>query len=448
MAVTIKSVAVSSPAYKKGIRDGDVLVSVNGHAINDVLDYRFRITESRVRVVFTRGGEERVAEIKKPVYDDIGLEFETFLMDSKMRCRNKCIFCFIDQNPPGMRDSIYFKDDDTRLSFFMGNYVTLTNVDYGELERLIEMKISPINVSVHSTDPELRVKLLGNRFAGDILEKIKFLADSGKVRMNCQIVSCRNVNDGEALEKTVNDLAAFYPRVESIAVVPAGLTKWRDGLYPLEAYDESSARGVTEITERLGDGFLKTLGTRLVYASDEFYIIANKPLPPYEFYEDFDQLDNGVGLIRSAERDIKDELEFVSEDAGEKAGKKDLKYVLITGKASEEFMRGVAADVCKVFKNVRISVVGAVNRFFGETVTVAGLLTGSDYIGAFEDFREAFEGSDGVMIPAVSLRSERDLFLDGMSPEELSEKIGLPVYPIENGADIVSFVRQAVENQE
>jgi len=438
MSVRISSVTPLSAAAKKGILQGDILVSVNGHPIKDVLDYRFRITETKVEIAVLREGEELRFLIRKPMYDDIGLEFDTFLMDEKMSCRNKCVFCFIDQNPPGMRETVYFKDDDTRLSFLMGNYVTLTNVDTEELKRLKEMKISPVNISVHATDPELRKMMLNNRFAGDILDKISFLAEGGSIKMNCQIVVCRGLNDGEQLERTIRDLGAFYPHIESIAVVPSGLTKWRDGLYPLKPFDRESAKEVIDITERLSQGFLDEYGTRLVYASDEFYILAERTLPEEDFYEGFPQLDNGVGLIRSDEADIGAELEFTDEEElNEKR-----RYLLITGKAAESFMKETAEKVSKKFPNITIDVIGAVNRFFGETVTVAGLLTGSDLMGAARENEELLGKADAVIIPAVSLRSERDLFLDGKSPEWLSESLGKPVITSENGAGFIDALRE------
>lgn len=437
MSVKITSVTHGSPAAKKGIKDGDILISVNGYEINDVLDYRFRITETKLAIVIERNGEKLEINLKKPMYDDIGLEFATFLMDEKKSCRNKCVFCFIDQNPPGMRETIYFKDDDTRLSFLMGNYVTLTNVGFDELERLVEMKISPINISVHTTSPELRVKMLGNRFAGDILEKMSFLAESDSVKMNCQIVTCRGLNDGKELEKTIKDLSDFYPHVESIAVVPSGLTRWRDGLYPLEPFDKESAGNVIDITERLGNELLKEKGTRLVYASDEFYILAERTLPDEEFYEEFSQLDNGVGLIRSDEAEIAAELEYTDED--ELPEKR--RYMLITGKAAESFMKDTAEKIHKKFPGITIDVIGAENKFFGDTVTVAGLLTGTDFLAAVKENEEILKLSDAVIIPAVSLRSERDLFLDGNSPEWLSEMIGKPVITAENGAGLIEAIR-------
>ncbi len=437
MSVKITSVMCGSPAAKKGIKSGDILISVNGYEINDILDYRFRITETKLELLIDRDGEKLNIALKKPMYDDIGLEFATFLMDEKKSCRNKCVFCFIDQNPPGMRETIYFKDDDTRLSFLMGNYVTLTNVDFNELSRLVEMKISPINISVHTTSPELRVKMLGNRFAGDILEKMSFLAKSESVKMNCQIVVCRSLNDGEELEKTIKDLAGFYPHVESIAVVPSGLTKWRDGLYPLEPFDKESAGNVIDITEKLGEELLCEKGTRLVYASDEFYILAERTLPDEEFYEEFSQLDNGVGLIRSDEADIRAELDFTYEDEMPK----NRRYMLITGKAAESFMKETAEKIHKKFPGIIIDVVGAENKFFGDTVTVAGLLTGTDFLAAAKENEEILNKADAVIIPAVSLRSERDLFLDGNSPKWLSEQIGKPVITAENGAGIIEALK-------
>ncbi|MEA4831435.1 hypothetical protein SDC9_92168 [bioreactor metagenome] len=435
--VKITGVDKPSSAQKAGISVGDELVSINGYEINDILDYRFRITERKLKIIYIRregdGGssQELCAEIRKPEYDDIGLSFETFLMDEKRSCHNKCIFCFIDQNPMGMRDTVYFKDDDTRLSFLMGNYVTLTNADMKELSRIIEMHISPVNVSVHTTDPELRKMMLSNRFAGDILEKLKFLA-AGGIALNCQIVLCCGINDDEHLKKTLYDLETLCPSLNSIAVVPAGLTKHRQKLFELKDFDRDSARRQIELIDGAAKEFKLRHETRLVYAADELYIKAGLALPDEDYYEGYPQLENGVGLIMSASCEIGAALESASVNIPYKTMRR---VKLVTGKAAFDFMRSTAVLLEKEFHGLKIDIICAENRFFGEKVTVAGLLTGGDILYAL--LQSGTEGYDAVFFPAVALRSERDKFLDEMTPGEISEKLGVPLIAVENGADIV-----------
>ncbi|MDD6312453.1 MAG: DUF512 domain-containing protein [Firmicutes bacterium] len=437
--VEITAVDPGSVAEKAGITAGEKLISINGNEIIDVLDYRFYITEKTVVMKLLRDGAEREVKLKKPQYDDVGLEFSSFLMDEKRSCRNKCIFCFIDQNPHGMRESIYFKDDDTRLSFLMGNYVTLTNTSFEELDRIIKMHISPVNVSVHTTNPELRVKMLGNRFAGDIMEKLKYLANGG-ISLNCQIVLCKGVNDGDELVATVKELAALCPAVESIAVVPAGLTRHRKGLFPLISFTPEETAGVIRDIEKLQQEFLNRFDTRLVFAADEMYIRAGLELPSAEDYEGFPQLDNGIGLIRSMEDDVSALLEDLS---AETEGRR-IRVTLATGKAAEEFMRSTCARICSVLTRIDCTVVGVENEFFGPEVTVAGLLTGSDYYEALKNM----DLGDALLIPAVSLRHERDKFLDDVTVESLSEKLGINIIPVEEGADIVyRFLGLLKDNQ-
>jgi putative radical SAM enzyme (TIGR03279 family) len=276
--VLIKNVGKNTPADKAGVKNGDELISINDNEICDVLDYQFYATEEILELKLKRNGEEICLRVEKEMYDDLGLDFETYLMDKKRRCKNGCIFCFIDQNPKGMRETIYFKDDDERLSFLQGNYITLTNLEERDLDRIIKMHISPINVSVHTTDPELRVRMMKNKNAGKVLELMKKL-QSGGVMMNAQIVLCRGYNDGEALQKTLLDLRELFPQVQSVAVVPSGITNHRDGLEKLVPFDKESCRETLELINTLGDENLKTLGHRIFFASDEFYLGAELPLP-------------------------------------------------------------------------------------------------------------------------------------------------------------------------
>ena len=305
MAVTISGIEPKSRAQRAGIQPGDVLISINGHEIVDVLDYRFFETERELRLSLTRDGVAYQVELVKPQYAGIGLEFETYLMDEQRSCRNKCIFCFIDQLPKGMRETLYFKDDDDRLSFLFGNYITLTNIDDREVDRILQMHISPINVSVHTMDPGLRCKMMHNRFAGDSLRHLYRLAQGG-IHLNCQIVLCPGINDGPALEDTLEKFWSLGEGLLSVACVPVGLTRYREGLFPLVPYNQQTAGEVLDILERWGDRWKQERGARTVYGSDELYLLAKRPIPPLEFYEDFPQIENGVGMLRN----LQDEFDW------------------------------------------------------------------------------------------------------------------------------------------
>ncbi len=433
--VTVFKVEQGSPAEKAGIREGDHLLSIDSHPIGDVLDYRFFITEESILLTFLRNNSTFDVRIKKERYSDIGLEFETFLMDKKRHCANRCIFCFIDQNPCGMRETVYFKDDDTRLSFLMGNYVTLTNVKDEELQRIVSMRLSPVNVSVHTTNGSLRVKMLGNPKADRILDQLQILKDGG-IDINCQIVLCRGINDGPELARTLRDLEQFFPAVQSIAVVPAGLTRHREGLYPLNSYDRESALQVLSTVERFAAEFMEKYDLRMVYAADEFYLTAKKDLPSEAQYDAYPQLDNGVGLIRSAREELLDEISYrVKEGKWARLPKKPLSVTLLTGFAAERFLKEISNVIMGHLPQLNLTVKAVENRFFGNTVTVAGLLCGQDLMAAVQDIR-----ADAVFLPAVSLRHERDLFLDGLSPKQVEEAAGCPVFAVENGIPLLDQI--------
>lgn len=429
--VEIKDVIPHSPAYKSGIRAGDRLISINSHPIRDVLDYRFYMCEKSLTVTLEREGEERSVKIKKGEYDDIGLEFETFLMDKQESCQNKCIFCFIDQNPHGMREGVYFKDDDTRMAFLFGNYVTLTNVKDDELKRLVDMHISPINVSVQATNPELRRKMLNNRFAGKILDQMKLLAEGG-LSLNAQIVLCRGVNDKEELTRSLYDLEALVPALKSISVVPVGLTKHRRGLYPLEPFDKEESSLVIEQVEGIAREFLRKHGSRLVFLSDEFYLKAERPIPTADYYEGYPQLENGVGMIRSMSEDIEGELDFLF-DGEEIPFDTRGRVSIATGVASYDFILNTVEKIKKTWYNIDCRVYKIKNNFYGESVTVSGLLTGGDMIDQLRG-RELF---DTLLIPRNSLRHEGDKFLDDVTLEEMEKALGVRVIPISDGGDLL-----------
>ena len=368
--VEITGVLPHSRAARAGIRAGDVLLEVNSHAIGDVLDYRFRLAEDVVILKLHRGADLLEVRIKKDTYDDIGLEFGTPLMDKKHRCENGCIFCFIDQNPKGMRDTIYFKDDDSRLSFLHGNYITLTNMHDEDIDRIIEMHISPVNVSVHSTNPELRVKMMKNKRAGEVLRYLRRLADAG-IKLRGQIVLCRGINDGEELTRSMTDLAAYYPALDSVSVVPAGLTAHREGLFHLEPFTADECAAVIDQIE----AFNATLEERLFFASDEFYLKCGRPLPDDEYYGEYCQIENGVGMLTSFGTEFDSMMKTLDDD--EKLVQREISVA--TGEAAYDFIAQKIEKLTAVCPNLTCHVYKVKNRFFGGEVTVTGLLTGQDF---------------------------------------------------------------------
>ncbi len=417
MAVVIKSVLQDSIAAKKKIATGDTLISINGREIADVLDYRFYLFESRLTLnLQTAAGKKRTVRIRKSEDDDIGLEFETYLMDSQHTCRNNCIFCFIDQMPPGMRETLYFKDDDSRLSFLFGNYITLTNLSEHEIERILEMHISPINISVHTTNPELRCRMMNNRFAGDSLSLLRRFADAG-IHMECQLVICPEWNDGEELLRSMRDLAALAPAVESVAVVPVGLTKYRDGLTPLRPFTEQESCRILDMVTRFGDEQALKTGNRLIYPADEWYVQANRPIPEEAFYGEMSQLENGVGLVALLRSQFAEAPENREIDSAVGTD-----TVLATGVAAAPILRELVKTASETIENIHACVVAINNDFFGKHITVAGLVTGGD-------LRRQLQGipCERVLIPDCMLRHEGDRFLDDVTPEELAAELGVGV---------------------
>ena len=415
----ILRVTPESPAEKAGILQGDWLLEINGHAIKDVLDYRFYETETFLTVRVHRGPEILDFQVKKEEYEDLGLEFATYLMDEKQSCRNKCVFCFIDQLPQGMRETLYFKDDDSRLSFLQGNYVTLTNMSDEDLSRIVKMHISPVNVSVHTTNPELREKMMHNRFAGRILEQMRFLKKGG-TQMNCQIVLCKGLNDGEELMRSMRDLSALYPAVQSVSIVPAGLTCHRKDLYPLESYTPEECAAIIKQVYDFGEECKKEFGVRLFYAADELYIKAGIPLPGADYYDGYPQIDNGVGMMTSMEEEVDAELEYLCEDYDIALPRR---LSIATGEAAYAYICKLVAKIEKICYNTHIEVYKIENDFFGHSITVAGLICGCD-------LRAQLKGKDlgdRLVLPSVMLRADRDLFLDGVSLTELSETLGVPI---------------------
>ena len=422
MAVDIKSVRKGSLCDRKGVKSAWKLLSIDGEEISDVLDYQFHIkTEKPVLVFRTEKGKTRSIRMKTGGDDDIGLEFETYLMDREHGCANKCIFCFVDQMPPGMRETLYFKDDDSRLSFLFGNYITLTNLSRRDIDRIIKMHISPVNVSVHTMNPELRVRMMKNRFAGESLSALKEFAEAG-ITLNTQLVLCPGINDGAELEYSLNELGKLFPAVQSIACVPVGLTKHREGLYRLKEYDRQAALEVVKTVDSFGDAFFEKHGTRLAYCSDEFYLLAQLPLPDEGYYEDYPQLENGVGLCRSLES----EFSAAARDA-EPSFERG-KISLATGSLAAPMMRSIADSARSCFPNTEYEVFEIKNDFFGESVTVAGLITGGDLIAQLSG--KAL--GEKLLIPSVMLKRDEDVFLDDVTLSEAEEALGVPIRPVPN----------------
>lgn len=431
MSVKISSVDKHSPAEKCGIRSGDMLLSINGNEIEDVLDFRFYMTEKRLNIVFERDGQTLKALLKKRgEYDETGMEFDTYLMDKQHSCKNKCIFCFIDQLPKGLRPSLYFKDDDSRLSFLFGNYITLTNLTEHEIERVIKMHISPVNISVHTTNPELRCKMMKNRFAGEALSALYRFAEAG-IKLNTQLVLCPGYNDGKELEKTLEDLGALYPAVQSICAVPVGLTKYREGLDPLEPFNRETAGAVVDTMERFGDEFLKKHGTRLCFPSDEFYLTSGREIPDSSFYEDFLQIENGVGMWAS----LRDDYLAALEDA-EADGKKR-SFSIATASLAAPLMEFLMKKTAEKFPGLDYKIYTIRNDFFGEKITVAGLLTGQDIISQLKG--QDLKGR--LLLPPGVLRSEGDLFLDDTHIDDLQKAVGVPADCVPgNGYELCDFI--------
>ncbi len=432
MSVKINNVTFGSYAYKKNIKKDDILISINGFDIIDVLDYRFYQTNKEITLIIKDSdGTELTIFIKTGEYDEIGLEFETYLMDKHQSCKNKCVFCFIDQLPKGMRESLYFKDDDSRLSFLFGNYITLTNLTQHEIDRIIKMHISPINISVHTTNKDLRVKMMQNKNAGNVLEIIKKFTDN-KIKINCQIVLCPNLNDGKELLKTLNDLTKHFPYIECIAVVPVGLTKFRENLYPLIEFNKETARKALLDIEKFGDKCILKYGKRIVYPADEFYIKAQRKLPKAEYYGDFEQLENGVGLLSL----LRDEFEFYLEEFYYNTTL-NYKVTIATGVDVAPFLKELFVQFNKVFENITVQIIPIENNFFGKSITVAGLVTGTDII---EQLKNVDIGKY-LLIPRVMLRNEGDIFLDDISTEQLEKELKTKVVTVKNdGVDLINAV--------
>ena len=430
----ITAVDPGSLAEEMELEPGDRLLAIDGNEIEDIFDYRFYIGDTYLEILIQKAdGEEWLLEIDKDPEEDLGLTFENGLMDEYRSCRNKCVFCFIDQMPPGMRETLYFKDDDSRLSFLQGNYITLTNMSEKDFERIIRFHLAPINISVHTTNPQLRCKMLNNRFAGDVLDKIQALYEA-EIEMNGQIVLCPGLNDGEELDRTIGDLARFIPHMGSLSVVPVGVTKYREGLYPMTTFDaEGSARVIDQI-EAWQKKIYAEHGIHFVQASDEFYIMAGRELPEEDRYDGYIQLENGVGMVRLLKEEVSEVLDGMTGDD------REVEISMATGRLAAVYLQELVEKIQEKFPKVTAHIYPIRNDFFGETITVAGLITGQDLMAQLKG--QAL--GSRLLIPSVMLRSGEDVFLDDITVGQLEEALQIPIDVVESGGyDFVTSIIEA-----
>lgn len=444
----IKEVYPGSIAEEMEIEPGDVLLSINNEEIGDVFDYRYLIKDEYVEALIRKpDGEEWLLEIDKEYDDDLGLEFENSLMSDYRSCSNQCIFCFIDQMPPGMRETLYFKDDDSRLSFLQGNYITLTNMKERDIERIIRMQLAPINISVQTTNPELRCKMLHNRFAGETLKYMRMLYD-GHVEMNGQVVCCKGVNDGAELVRTLDDLAGFLPFLRSVSVVPAGITKYRDGLFPIGLFTAGEAGEVIDMIESRQQGYFEEYGLHFIHASDEWYITAGRDFPEEERYDGYIQLENGVGMMRLFINEFNEAFEALlgGPEYETLAETLDRTLTIATGKLTGPTIRGFAEQLMRAFPRLHIHVYDIRNDFFGETITVSGLVTGQDLIRQLKERREAGEDLGGALhIPSNMLRVGEQVFLDDVTVQDVERELNMRVVPVEPGGN--EFIQAILDKE-
>ena len=429
----IRAVLPGSIAEELELEPGDVLLAVNDHEIEDVFDYHYYTNEEYLTVLVRKpDGEEWELEIEKEFEEDLGIEFESSLMDDYRSCRNHCIFCFIDQMPPGMRETLYFKDDDSRLSFLQGNYVTLTNMSDHDIDRIIHYHLGPINISFQTTNPDLRCKMLHNRFAGDVFPKIRRLADAG-IELNGQIVLCRDINDGAELERSISDMTSYLPALRSVSVVPVGLSKYREGLYPLKPFDAQAAGEVIDLIESWQKKIYPQYGVHFVHASDEWYLLAGRPLPEEERYDGYLQLENGVGMLRLLKEEVEETLAEVKPDV--ETPKR--RVSIATGRLAGPFLKELGKRIETVHQNVTLQIFEIRNDFFGESITVSGLITGQDLIAQLKDQ----DLGDELLLPTNMIRSGERVFLDDLTIEDAEEALGIPIRIVESGGrDLVCAV--------
>ena len=429
----IARVEPGSIAQEAGLVAGDIILELNGAKIVDIFDYHYYSDDESIDIKVQKAdGTVEVYHVEKEIGQDLGITFENGLMDDYKSCHNRCIFCFIDQMPPGMRETLYFKDDDTRLSFLQGNYVTLTNISEADMRRIISYHLAPINISVHTTNPSLRCEMLHNRFAGDVLDKIRMLAEAG-IEMNAQIVLCKGINDGLELERSIRDLLAFYPHMQSLSVVPVGLTKYREGLYPLEPFEQKDAREVIDIIEEWQDVSFRENGTHFVQASDEWYLLAERPLPPQERYDGYLQLENGVGMLRL----LMEEFQEALDQAHRRPFMKKREISLATGYLAAPFIQRMCRKLERKFPKITTHVYAIRNDFFGERITVSGLITGQDLIAQLK----GKPLGERLLLPQNMLRSGEEIFLDDVTLTQVKTALQVPVDIVKSsGQDFVDCI--------
>ncbi|MFI3207816.1 MAG: DUF512 domain-containing protein [Eubacteriales bacterium] len=427
----VKSVLENSIAWEMGIESGDKLLKINNADIEDIFDYQYLVHDEFVTLLIEKSdGEEWEIEIEKDYGEELGIEFEQGLMDEYRSCRNNCVFCFIDQMPPGMRDTLYFKDDDSRLSFLQGNYITLTNMSDKDVERIVKYHLGPINISIHSMNPELRCKLLHNRFAGEALKKIDILYEGG-IEMNGQIVLCPELNDGKELEYSIEEMSKYFPNLQSVSIVPVGITKYRDKLFPLRTFTKEEAREVLRVIHKWQDKFYEEYGQHFIHAGDEMYILAGEPIPQEEKYDGYLQLENGVGMVRLLMNEYAEALEQIE------GNDKKHSVTLATGMLMQPIISGLVEQLHVKFPNIEIEVIPILNEFFGHEITVSGLITGQDLIAQLKDRKLG----DRVLIPCNVLRTGEDVFLDDITLDEVKEALQVEVDIVKSsGYDLIDSI--------
>ena len=427
----VKNVEAGSIAEELGIEPGDRLLAIDGQEIEDIFDYQFyEESEELLLLIEKADGEQWELEIEKDADESLGISFGEGLMDEYRSCRNRCIFCFIDQMPPGMRDTLYFKDDDSRLSFLQGNYITLTNMSDHDVERIVRYRLEPINISFHTTNPELRCRMLHNRFAGDALKKVDILYQGG-IEMNGQIVLCRGVNDGEELERTIRDLTKYLPLLKSVSVVPVGLTRFREGLYPLEPFTREEAREVLRVIHRWQKKIYEEYGIHFIHAGDEWYLLAEEEVPEEERYDGYLQLENGVGMLRLLFNEFEEGMERLGD--GDRSGE----ISAATGKLAYPYIRRMADRIQERYPGVKVHVYCIRNDFFGERITVSGLITGQDIIAQLK----GKELGSRLLLPCNMFKADEDVFLDDITVKEVSDALQVPVNIVKSsGQDLIDAI--------
>ncbi len=421
----IGHVVPDSIAMEMGIEAGDELLKINDKEIEDIFDYQYMVQDDHLDILIRKSdGEEWILDIDKDFDEELGIEFENGLMDDYKSCSNKCIFCFIDQMPKGMRDTLYFKDDDSRLSFLQGNYVTLTNMSESDIDRILKYHLSPINISFQTTNPELRCKMLGNRFAGEALKKVDKLCREGSgIEINGQIVLCKGVNDGAELERSIRDLTKYIPNLQSVSVVPVGLSRYREGLYPLEPFDKEDACKVIDLIESWQDKVYSENGYHFIHASDEWYFLAGRDFPEADRYDGYIQLENGVGMMRLLIDEFDDALQMIKSEHMDEIGNLRRNISLATGRLVYPCIRDMADKAMELCPGLDIKVYEIINEFFGERITVSGLLTGQDII---KQLKEKNLG-DILYLPENLLRSGEDYLLDDVTVSDIERELNIEV---------------------